>query len=256
MSVGSRNGKNGSSLKLVIVDDEPLALEYLRLTLTRIGGVEVAAACRDAAECLREVIRTEPDAVFLDIQLPEESGMEVAQALSRLKKPPLIVFVTGFDDYAVPAFEVAAVDYVMKPFSQERLEETVRRLAARVLENGHNAEADSWSEIGKLAVKDKNGYKLLDPADVCFIQIRNRKTCIQTTSGAYYDHFTIAELAEKLRNHRFFRANEQCLVNLNRVAEVVYYGPGSYELLLSEPEGTFIPLSRSRTKKLREILDF
>ncbi len=251
MSVGTRNGKPRTQLRLAIVDDEPMALEYLKLSLQRIGGVEVVAACKDAAEFMREVARTDPDAVMLDIHLPDESGMEIAKALRRLKAPPLVVFVTGYDDYAIPAFEVAAVDYVMKPFDEKRLEETIRRLLDRMSDG-----PKSLPEVGKLAIKDRNGYKIVDPDEICFIQLTNRKMNIHTANSVYQCYSSISEIEAKLKGHRFFRANEQCLVNLDRVEEVVYYGSGSYELLLSEPADTFIPLSRSRTRKLREILNF
>ena len=249
------NGRSETALRVVVVDDEPVALEYLKLILQRIGGVEIAAACKDAAECIREVARTEPDAVFLDIHLPDNSGMDAATALKGLGNPPGIVFVTGYDDYAIPAFEVAALDYVMKPYSQERLAETVDRLrAARAA--GRNGDGDSHADIGKLAVKNRDGYKLIDPGTICFVRIENRRPCIRTKTDSLYCYTPISDIAQKLKGYRFFRANEQCLVNLDCVEEVVYYGPGSYELQLSEPEETFIPLSRSRTRQLREILDF
>jgi len=257
MPVGTDNRREQVKLRALIVDDEPTAREYLKLMLSRIGGVEVVGECGEAAECVRAVAESSPDVVFLDIRLPGDSGLEIARGLSGLKDPPQVVFVTGYGEHAVPAFELAAVDYVMKPISQERLEKTIRRVRAR---RGTPlvASANGAPEVAldRLAIRDRDGAKLVDARDICYIRIQNRKACITTPTATYMTHHTLTELEQRLRGQRFFRANEGCLVNLDRVKEIVYYGPRTYELLLTEPKETFIPLSRSRAKELREILGF
>lgn len=254
--MGTNSAEMNPTLRAVVVDDEPLAREYLKLMLLRIGNIEIVGECGGAAECLRSIADVAPDVVFLDIRLPDNSGMEVAKVLTGLKKPPQIVFTTGYDDYAVPAFEVAAVDYIMKPFDQERLEKTLRRVRSRLLPVAETAETDAQIKLGKLAIRDKDGCKLVPTDDICFIRTHNRKTSIHTAGKVYASHYTLGELEQKLCGHRFFRANEGCLVNMDRVKEIVYYGPRTYELLLTEPKEVFIPLSRSRAQKLREMLGF
>ncbi len=242
-------------MRAVVADDEPTAREYLKLMLGRIGGVEIVGEAAEAAECLQQVGERAPDVIFLDIHLPGDSGMDVAKALANLRQPPQIVFVTGYDEYALPAFEVAAADYVMKPYSQERLERAVDRVRSRLDRSHTNGDAPV-PPLDKLAIRDKEGAKLVPIEHICYVSTNGRKTIIHTESQAFVTHYTLAELEHRLREYRFFRANEGALVNLNRVREVVYLGPRSYELLLTEPKETFVPLSRSRTRQLREMLDF
>jgi len=255
MSADSTELKRVAPIRAVVADDEPTAREYLKLMLDRIGGVEVVGEAGEAAECLKQVADCRPEVVFLDIHLPDDSGMDVAKALAHLRQQPQIVFVTGYDEYAVPAFEVAAADYVMKPYNQERLEKAVVQVRDR-LNRPHSDASSSLPPLGKIAIRDREGVKLVPIERICYISTSGRKTVIHTGSQALTTHYTLSELEVKLRDHRFFRANEGCLVNLSKVREVVYDGPRTYELLLAEPEGTFIPLSRSRTKQLRDLLDF
>lgn len=255
MSEGTGRSNPITVIRAVVADDEPMAREYLKLILSRIGGVEVVAEAKEAAECLNKVAGSAPDVVFLDIQLPDESGLEVARSLSELKQPPQIVFVTGYEQYAVPAFEIAAVDYVTKPFSQERLEKTLARVRSHLEQASQNGNG-SPLVLGRLTIRDREGAKLVPVEDICYINTQGRKVVVHTVSQDYPAHYALAELEQMLSGLRFFRANEGCLVNLDKVQEVVYEGPRMYELLLKEPEGTHIPLSRSRTQKLRDLLGF
>jgi len=256
MHTDTRGENSIAAIRAIIVDDEPMAREYLKLVLSRIGGVEVLAEAEEAVECLDKVRTHNPDVVFLDIRLPDETGLNVAKTLSELKKPPLIIFVTGYEEYALPAFEVAAVDYVTKPFSEERLEKTLERVRSRLGEVRESSPIQP-ALLGRLAIRDKDGAKLIPVEDICYINTQRRKVVLHTTSQAYSTYYTLAELEHKLQGFRFFRANEGCLVNLDKVKEVVYEGARSYELLIGcEQNEMFVPLSRSRTHKLREMLDF
>jgi len=256
MHTDTRRQSNIAAIRAVVVDDEPMAREYLKLMLERVGGVEVAGEAEAAAECLEKVRTTDPDVVFLDIHLPDESGIEAAKALSELTKPPLIIFVTGYEEYALPAFEVAAIDYITKPFSQERVAKTLDRVRSH-LGNGRDSDTAKAAVIGRIAIRDRDGAKLIPIEDICHISTKGRKVVLYTTSQTYSTHYTLSELEHKLQGFRFFRANEGCIVNMDKVKEVVYEGARTYELLIGcEQKEIFIPLSRSRTQKLRELLDF
>lgn len=256
MHTDTREQESIATIRAIVVDDEPMAREYLKLVLSRVGDVEVVAEAQEAAECLDKVRSSSPDVVFLDIHLPGESGIDIAKVLSELRKPPLVIFVTGYEEYALPAFEVAAIDYVTKPFSQERLEKTLERVRSRLREV---VQGDSAPPIvlGRLAIRDREGAKLIPVEDICYINTQGRKVVLHTVAQTYSTHYTLSELEHKLRGFRFFRANEGCLVNLDKVKEVVYEGARTYELLIGcDQKEMFIPLSRSRTQKLRELLDF
>lgn len=245
------------TVRALVADDEPTAREYLKLVLSRIDGVEVVGEAEGAAECLTAVAALRPDVLFLDINMPGENGIGLAQALAKVERTPQIVFVTGYDEYALPAFEVAAVDYVMKPFSQERLEQALARVRGRLPASGvTGVSAGACSSLGKLVIRDREGAKLVPVQDICYVETSRRRVIIHTTCASYATYLTIAELEQKLSGYRFFRANEGCLVNLDKVREVSYAGQRTYELLLTEPREHYIPLSRSRAHELRGMLGF
>ena len=254
MSVGAGRNGDGLELRALVCDDEPVAREYLKLVLSRIDGVRVVGEASDAAEALKLVGELRPDVAFLDINLPGASGVDAAEALSRLTSPPKIVFVTGYDEHAVSAFELAAVDYVMKPFDQDRLDKTIRRIRSGA-QRADAEEPAPANGLNRLPIKDRDSVKLVDPKDICYIRTEGRSTRIRTTTEAYVTHYTIAELESRLAGSGFFRANEGCLVNLERIKEVVHDGPRSHELLMNDPDETFVPLSRSRAQKLKEMLN-
>ena len=247
---------NPTVLRAVVADDEPMAREYLALLLARIGGIEIVAEAADALECVHSVNEHGPDVLFLDINLPDESGMEVARMLLELKDPPQIVFVTGYEEYAVPAFELAAADYVMKPLTQARLEKTLKRVRDRLANRTHRPRIPAEPPVDKLAIRDREGCKLIDVKDIWYITTQGRRIVVHTATQAFPIHHTLTALEEKLRPYSFFRANEGCLVNMDRVLQVVYDGPKAYELLMIEPKDTYVPVSRSRLRQLRELLDF
>jgi two-component system, LytTR family, response regulator LytT len=255
MSVDAGNARDSLAVRVLVCEDEPVAREYLKLVLSRIKGVEVVGEAVDAAECLRQVAQLEPDVAFLDINLPDASGMDTAEALSRLSKPPKLVFVTGYDEHAVSAFDLAAVDYVLKPFDQERLERTVARIRAEHVPKSAPTQPTAHNGFPKLPIKDRESVKLIDPKDIYLVQTEGRKTAVCSKTGKYLTPYTVSELETRLPSPTFFRANEGSLVNLDFVKEVVHFGPRTYELLLGDPDNTFVPLSRSRAQKLKELLD-
>lgn len=257
MSATARESGRVEKIRAVVADDEPTAREYLKLVLGRMDGVEVVGEADCAAECLKAVAELHPEVLFLDINMPGENGIGIAQDLARIDGSPQIVFVTGYDEYALPAFEVAAVDYLMKPCSPERLKQALARVRDRLHHKGvEGLTAGTSSSLGKLVIRDREGAKLVPIRDICYIETSHRKVLIHTTRHSYATYMTLAELEQKLQEYRFFRANEGCLVNLDRVREVAYAGQRTYELVLTEPREEYIPLSRTRTQELRALLDF
>ncbi len=251
------------SLSALIVDDEPAARQFLRLLLERAGGVDVLGEATDGEEALRQAEALRPDVVFLDIRMPELSGLEVATALNDLPTPPWIVFATGYDEYAVEAFDAAAIDYLLKPYDFERLEKTVRRLERlKATEDSSGGERQRVAqEIAKLApritrmpLKVDDTILLVDPEEILFVQARGRRVYVKTKLTEFPTHLTVTQFEQRLAGHNFFRANEGCLVNLDRVREIAYAGDRSYELRLNDKEGTTIELSRSRSRALRDMV--
>jgi DNA-binding LytR/AlgR family response regulator len=250
-------------MKALIVDDEPMARQYLSVILSRLTDVDVVGEAENAEDALDQVERLNPDVVFLDIRLPGMSGLEVAQAMGRMPSPPWVVFCTGYEEYAVAAFDAAAIDYVMKPYDAERIERSLERLCRLSKEGDEGAERQRAREaveklvprLTKIPIRVEDTIKLLAPNDILLIQARGKKVFVHDAKGHEYAvPYTVTQLETRLSEDNFFRANEGCLVNMERVKEIIYLGERSYELLLNDKEETIVPLSRSRSRVLREML--
>lgn len=251
------------SLTALVVDDEPTARQFLKLLLERQEGVEVVGEAESGEEALQQVEELKPNVVFLDIQMPEMTGLEVAGAMQTMEETPWIVFATGYDEYAVEAFDAAAIDYLMKPYDEERLEKTVERLRRlQSQESGADGERQRVSqEISKLApritkmpIKVDDVILLVDPSEILFVQARGRRVFVKTKVSEFSTHLTVTQFEQRLAGNNFFRANEGCLVNLDKVKEIIYVGDRSYELKLNDKDATTVELSRSRSRALREMV--
>jgi DNA-binding LytR/AlgR family response regulator len=252
------------ALTVLVADDEPTARQFLTLLLQRQEGVTVVGEAGDGEEALEKAEELKPDVVFLDIRMPEMDGLEAARALQETERPPWIVFATGYDEYAVEAFDAAAIDYVMKPYDEERLEKTIQRIEERRMESGggDSEERKRISEeivrlapkISKIPLKSEESIRLADPDEILFVQARGRRVYVKTRTGEFAVHHTVTWLEQRLNGWNFFRANEGCLVNLDKVKEVIQCGDRSYELRLNDKEATTVELSRSRSRALREMI--
>lgn len=250
-------------MRAMVVDDEPVARQYLSGILESIPDMELVGEAADAEDAIDKTAELRPDVVFLDIRLPGMNGIEVAHAINQLPSPPWIVFCTGYGEYALDAFEAAAVDYVLKPYDAERIARSVERIRSIRRAGGEDAErsraADAIDKLlpkfTKLPVRIEDSIKLIAPSDILFVQARGKKVFIHDVKGHEYPvPYTVQKLESRLAEHNFFRANEGCLVNMDRVKEIIYLGERSYELMMSDKDETIIPLSRSRSRVLREIL--
>ncbi len=251
------------SLSVLVADDEPTARQFLRLLLERMEAVTVVGEAEDGEDALRQVDELHPDVVFLDIQMPGMTGLEAGRALQSLENPPWVVFATGYDEFAVEAFEAAAIDYLMKPYDEERLEKTLQRIqrfkSDEAAETGERARVEGEiarlsPQITKMPIKVEDTILLVDPGDIYFVQARGRRVFVKARSGEYATHMTVTQFEQRLSGHNFFRANEGCLVNLDKVKEIVYVGDRSYELKLTDKEASTVELSRSRSRVLRDMV--
>jgi DNA-binding LytR/AlgR family response regulator len=243
---------------VLIVDDEAPARERLRRLLAEIETVEVAGEAGNGQRALELIEALSPDLVLLDIQMPGLSGFEVIEAL---EDPPLVIFVTAYDEYAIRAFEVNALDYLLKPFSRERLERAIRRAQEvqpeeRDLSSRLAPLLESLASRGhystRLAVRDGNRIRVLDADEIDWIGVENEQTIVHVGSQAYPIRRTLADLETRLDPTRFFRAHRSAIVNLDRVKEIVPWFKGSHKLRLTT--GAEVELSRARARALRKIL--
>jgi len=232
-------------LKALLVDDEVPARSELRFLLGEAGGVEVVGEAGSASEALQLIKAIPYDVVFLDVNMPGLSGIELAEVLTGLPHPPAIVFVTAHSEHAVQAFEVAAVDYLVKPVEIRRLRMAVERLAPV---------AETPVRIDRIPVEKAGRKLLLQVADIFHIMAKDDYSYIYTDGERYLSTLSLADLEQKLEPQSFFRVHRRYLVNLAQVKEVAPMYGGTMELTLKDGAQTKVPVSRRRAPALKRAL--
>lgn len=242
-------------LRAMIVDDEAPARSELRFLLEqtgKIGSIIEASSVRSAIEMLMEA---RVDVVFLDISMPGASGLQLAEALYKLKNPPCVVFVTAYSDHAVEAFDVDAVDYLMKPVEEARLDRAIEKVIARVKpEVPAEPVAAKPSNIERIPV-EKGGRKVLIPVDqIRFIMAKDDYSCIYTEDDRYLSTTSLAQFESKLGEFGFFRVHRRYIVNLANVEDVETVTSGAIQLGVNGVDER-IPVSRRRVVPLKKALN-
>ena len=253
-------------IRVLIVDDEAPARDRLKRLLADIEGVELIGEAEGGVQAVEMIESEKPDLVLLDIQMPELDGFGVIEAL---EDPPPIIFVTAYDEYAIRAFEVNALDYLLKPFSRERLKKAVRRAQEALAEEhdlGVSAAERFAARLGplleslatqgqyltRLAVRDRDRIRVLDVDEVDWIGVEDEQVMVHVGDRAHLIRRTLAELERLLDPTTFFRAHRAAIVNLSRVKEVIPWFKGSHKLRLTT--GAEVDLSRAQARALRKIL--
>jgi two-component system LytT family response regulator/two-component system response regulator LytT len=281
------------SISALIIDDEKLARDELRYLLDSVGGVDVIGQGTNGIEAVDLIEEHHPDLVFLDVQMPGLDGFQVIQRLMDRKKKkavgeedggplPQIVFATAYDQYAVRAFDVNAVDYLLKPFDRMRVQQAVDRVRSRMPVDGLSTPgagpaADSPIESqldallrllkrphggsrtpqpAKLIVQAQSRLLLIDQADICYAAIDEGVIRVMTQSFEGHSKCrTLEELLELLDPALFWRAHRGFVVNINHIREVVPWFKSSYQLRMNDKRQTEIPVSRAQTRRLRELFN-
>jgi len=233
-------------LKALVVDDEAPARSELRFLLDEAGGVEVVGEAGNAMEALQLIKAIPYDVIFLDIDMPGLSGVQLAEVLGNLAKPPAVIFVTAHGEHAIKAFEVQATDYLMKPVEVPRLRQAVSRLVP--------AEHAAGPKVERIPV-EKAGKKLLVSVDdILYIMAKDDYSYLYTPADRYLSTISLANLEVKLESAGFFRVHRRYLVNLASVKEVVPMYGGTLLLTLTDEAGTQVPVSRRRVPSLKRAL--
>ena len=256
-------------MKVVVVDDEQLAREELCYQLGQLGALEVVAQVGNGLEAIAAVERHEPDLVFLDVQMPGLTGFEVARRLlERDDESPALIFVTAFDQHAIEAFEVNAVDYLLKPVDAGRLEQALQRARRRLSSErpGSAPLNDQLERIVKMmsgrqvrrdqvAVKVGERFLLVQADDIIYASLADESINIVTGQVAGTSSYrTLDDLQARLDPDVFWRVHRSHLVNINKIKEIVPWFSRNYILRMKDVKATEIPVSRSQTKRLREYL--
>ncbi len=259
-------------LSAIIVDDEQLARDELAFLLKNLNDVNVVAQGKNGLEAISLIKEHNPDLVFLDVQMPGLDGFGVIKKLLDRKVPlPKIVFATAFDQYAVKAFEVNAVDYILKPFDKKRVALSIEKARTKI-EAGSRPEEKfetlvrmlesqkpQTGKTAKILIKAAGRLFLTDPKDICYATIEDGVITVATTGHAGLEGHsncrTLEELFENLDPNLFWRAHRSFLVNINHIREVVPWFKSSYQLRMDDKKQTEIPVSRAQTRRLRELFN-
>ena len=240
-----------------IVDDEPLARKHLRRHL-EILGVNVSAEAEDAESALALIFELKPDVLFLDIQMPGMTGLQLANSLNLLEKTPLVVYVTGYSEYALCAFEQNAVDYLVKPANPERLAKTVLRLTKLLLENRKLVQPPGLQKSGletplqKLPIRENFSIRFIPIEEISHSYSKDKKVYLITEKEQYKTSYTLTQLETLLPSERFFRIHESYIVQIKAISELHLLGSHSYMVRLTS--GAQLPVSRLRYVELQKRL--
>jgi two-component system, LytTR family, response regulator len=254
-------------LSAVIVDDEQLARDELAYLLKSAGDVNVVAQGKNGLEAVNLIKEHNPDLVFLDVQMPGLDGFGVIKKLLEKKLPlPKIVFATAFNQYAVKAFEVNAVDYLLKPFDKKRVAQSLQKARAKQEADVLPAERvealmrmieAQKQPVAKVLLKALGRMFLVDQRDICYAWIEDGVITVVTggpnSMEGQSNCRTLEELLASLDANLFWRAHRSYLVNINRIREVVPWFKSSYQLRMDDKKQSEIPVSRAQTKRLREL---
>src|SRR6202041_3205202 len=261
------SARNPMPLSAIIVDDEQLARDELAYLLKNLDEVNVIAQGKNGLKARTLIREHNPDLVFLDVQMPGLDGFGVIKKLlDRKVALPKIVFSTAFDQYAVKAFEVNAVDYLLKPFDKKRVAQSLQRaiaqqgaegLPARKIDTIVRMLQAPKPQTSKILLKAVGRMFLVDQREICYASIEDGVITVVTAGPSGMEGHsncrTLEELLSSLDPGLFWRAHRSYLVNINRIREVVPWFKSSYQLRMDDKKQTEIPVSRAQTKRLREL---
>lgn len=245
-------------LKAMLVDDEVIALKELRLQLEHLENIQVVGSFTNPLEGFFNISVLAPDVVFLDIDMPEISGIYLAEQIMTTHPEIKIIFVTAFDKYAINAFELNAVDYILKPVTLDRIKKTISKLEDKI-EKSINTDISSLSNqyeesVKKFFIYDQENIILLSYKDIYYIEALNKTVCIHTIDKSYSSNNPLNYFSKKLKNLNFFQPHRGYLVNLEKIAKIIPRINYSFDIQLTGIND-LIPVSRANIKMLKQLLE-
>ena len=235
-------------MRAMVVDDEAPARSELKYLLEESGRVDLIVEATSAREAVEKLMEVRVDVMFLDISMPKTNGMQLAEALHKLKNPPQVVFVTAYSEYALDAFGVDATDYLMKPVETDRLAQALDKIVE------HIKPLNLPASVERIPVV-KSGSKVLVPIDqIRFIEAKDDYSCIYTEADRFLSTISLQKLEDRLVGHGFFRIHRSYIVNLEYVADVEVISAGILQLTIQGFEDKHISVSRRRVVALKRAL--
>lgn len=242
--------------KIIIIDDEPLARSIVKEYLQKHPQLEIMQECGDGFEGLKAIQQHQPDLIFLDIQMPKISGFEM---LELVEQPPAVIFTTAFDEYAIKAFEAHAVDYLLKPFDQNRFDKAITKWSEQKTNSTEKATQDllesvslSPSQSQRIVVKNGSKIKIIPVQDVFYLEAADDYVKIHTSEGYFLKNKTMNHFEQSLDGQQFVRSHRSYIVNVQHITRIDPYEKDNHIAILRS--GAKVPVSRSGYGKLKEVL--
>ena len=248
------------SIRAIIIDDESLARDLIKAYLKNHPEIEVIKECGDGFEGLKAIQEEKPDMIFLDVQMPKITGFEL---LELLESPPVVIFSTAFDQYAIKAFEMNATDYLLKPYSDTRFSEAVQKAIQKVgnsqvvkkeIENLQETRSENEEELDRIVVKTGNKIQILPLDSISHFEAQDDYVAIHSEKGKFLKLMRMKHLESNLGEHDFVRIHRSHIVSVKQIEKLELYEKDSY--LLTLKTGSKLPVSRSGHSKLKEVLKY
>ncbi len=247
-------------MKVIIIDDEPLARSIITEYLQSYPEIEVAEECGNGFEGLKAIQQHQPDLIFLDIQMPKINGFEM---LELIEQPPAVIFTTAFEEYALKAFEAHAVDYLLKPFNKERFDKALQKWLQLYRSKNMQPQqeqtkalletaSESPSQSNRVVVKDGNKIKIIPLQQIQYLEAADDYVKIHTPDGAFLKNKTMAHFEKLLQAHQYIRIHRSYIVNVQLISRIDPYEKDSHLVLLTT--GVRLPVSKTGYAKLKEVL--
>jgi len=243
-------------IRTIIIDDEPLAREIIKEYLQSYSNITVVEECNDGFEGVKAIMQHHPDLIFLDIQMPKINGFEM---LELVEQPPAVIFTTAFDEFAIKAFENNAVDYLLKPFSQERFDKAIRKwLDTRDAGNEKSTQAlleqagESPVQSQRIVVKTGSKIRIIPANDILYLEAADDYVKIHTSEGAFLKNKTMSYFEKTLDPQQFVRTHRSYIVNIQLIHRIDPYEKENYLAVLTT--GAQVPVSKSGYTRLKTVL--
>jgi two-component system, LytTR family, response regulator len=242
-------------IKVIVIDDEPLAVDIVKEYLKRYPDIEVVASCNDGFSGFKAIQEYRPELVFLDVQMPKISGFEM---LELLEEPPAIIFTTAFDEYAIKAFDNHAIDYLLKPFSPERFDKAILKFKLQYPEERkqayQNLSTSGVESIQRVVVKTGNSIRIISLQDIIYIEASDDYVFFHTESEKFIKTQTLKSLEKGLDEKIFVRIHRSYIVQVQQIDKIEPYEKDGHVVILKN--GKRLPVSKSGYTKLKASLGF
>lgn len=235
-------------MNCIVVDDEYPSREELKYFIKQASNIDIDGEFDDSIKALEYIRQNKPDIVFLDISMPKLDGMSLAHIINDLDRKIVVVFITAYKEYAIEAFETEAFDYILKPYSEERIISTLKRL--ETLEDKKN---DTCIK-NKIALRKNEKLKVVNICDICYCKADEKKTIVYTRIDNYIENCSISEFYRKLPKKVFFRTHRSYIVNLDKITEIIPWFNNTYVIKLNGVDEE-VPVSRNKMNDFKQFMN-